>query len=446
MVRDTLTTTNAANKQSQQQQRVSIPETKDSFTISQKDLSNIIETIKANNITDISSINDIVSNKDTAKNFNISSLADHQLATLLSAVRNNIANNIAEVIYNTKQNDKSLNISTNERNHIEKILSSIRQSQVTNIDQAIDIVRSHSSDNPNLISKISGRLVNLIQSNKDTQGISVLRNDVFNPSSVMDPNKFTNPFKSTAETRSMQPKTVGESKEFFREMLTSNQQRDNSLMTTNNTINMSNIMLSEYLRGKNPNEVANSLNKTGIQKMAIEDQVWYQNQIEHNKISFINNIAAKIAADKAKVIITCRLIGQIGGSAIGALGMASVAGASPLIGIVGAFVLTLAAAVAGFAAGKAMGDSVGKTITNTSLELKTAEEYEAYEKEVERLEDERNRQNKKDNNQSEETEDEEDTETEESENITFSKNFFNEIDTKVSNALRTKTLYKKKEK
>lgn len=443
MVRDTLTTTGVANKASAVPQRTVIPEVKDSFSISQRDLSNIIETIKANNITDINSIKDIVSAKDTSKNFSLNSLSEHQLSRLLSVVRNNIANNLAEVIYNTKQSDKSINITSKERTHIDKILNTVRQSQITNINQAIDLVRSHSSDNPGLMSKLSGRLVNIIQNNQQTQPINTIKQDSFNPSLAMDPNKFTNPFKSTAESRSQQPKTVAESKEFFREVLSSNQTKSNSLILPGNTTNISNIMLSEYLSGKNPNQLSNNLTKTNIQRMAIEDQVWYQNTITHNKVSFINDVAAKVAANKAKVIITCRIIGQVGGAAVGALGMAALAGASPIIGIVGAFVLTLAATVAGFAAGKALGDGVGKAITNTSFELKTAEEYEAYDKEIELLEEERERRNKQ------QQEPDEETSEEESEEITTTKsnaNFFDEIDSKVSDALRTKTLYRKNKK
>lgn len=446
MVRDTLTTTGAANKPVQNQQRVVIPETKDSFSISQTDLRNIIETIKANNITDINSIKDIVSIKDTSKNFNINRLTDHQLSNLLSVVRNNIANNIAEVIYNSKQSENSINITSKERTHIDKILNTIRQSQVTNIDQAVDLVRSHSSDNPSLMSKISGSLVNLIQNNQHNQAPNTIKQDSFNPSLAMDPNKFTNPFKSNAESRSQQPTTVAESKEFFREFLNSNQTKDNPLIAANSTTNISNIMLSEYLSGKDPNQLSNKLTKTNIQKMAIEDQVWYQNTIAHNKISFINDVAAKVAANKAKVIITCRIIGQVGGAAVGALGMASLAGASPIIGIVGAFVLTLAATVAGFAAGKALGDGVGKAVTNTSFELKTAEEYEAYDKEVELLEEERNRRNKQQQNNENQQQEEKEDDPEEVDTSKSTKNFFDEIDSKVSEALRTKTLYKKKTK
>ncbi|MEW5820140.1 MAG: hypothetical protein AB1782_08095 [Cyanobacteriota bacterium] len=450
LIRDTLSTSGqTVNKQPNSSiiPKALLKESKDSVSISSRDITSIVSTLKANNVTDIQAIKDYVSTKETSGNFGYQNLTDHQWSKLVATVRNNIAENLAEAIYNTKQNNKLVEITAKEKAHIDTILSNIRNSQVTNITQAIDLVQSHSSDNPGLLSKISGRLINIVQSNNGNQqsSLNALKNDSYTPAFAMDPNKFTNPFKSDIITRNNQPRTTTESKEFLREVLSNPQQRQQLLGANANTVDVSNLILSNYLRGKNPNLLPEDLAKSNMRQMAVEDQIWHNEKMTHRNVSFINDVAAKIAANKAKTIISCRIAGEIAGAATGSLGMASLVGTSPLIGIMGALAMTLIATIIGFAIGKVAGEGLGKVITNTSMELATPEEYEKYKKELEELEERRERQKREAQEEEfEEDEEQEDNDLDEDESQTFSTNFFNSIDTKVSNALKTKILYKKK--
>ena len=443
IVRDTLTTSSSTNNKGPSTLRAAIPAAKDSVTISTKDINQIIETIRANNITDINEIKDSLSLKDTRSNFALTSLSDHQLARVLSAVRANIAENLAEVIYNTKNNEKLLDITAKEKAHIDSILTKVRNSQITNLRQAIDFVQSHSSDNPSIMSKISGSLLNIVHQNEQQNVFNTLRQDNFTPAFSFEPAKFSNPFKSTADTRNIQPRTRAEAQQFLREAIATNQDIRRQMAIQQNTVDMSNLILANYLSGKNPELIAEEMTKGGIKGMTIEDQVWYQEKIAHKNINFLNNVAAKVAANKAKIIITCRLAGQVGGAAAGALGMASIAGATPLIGIVGAFMLTLVASIAGFTLGRAIGEGLGKTITKTDFGSRTPEEYEEYVRQIKLLEQEKEEQERKSKQQYVETEEsEEETDTEITSSTTKT-SLFDDIDSKVSAALKSKILYKR---
>lgn len=452
LVRDTLTTTGAGQNRASgtfNSPKVSLEGPKDSLSISSKDLSNIVETIKANNITDIQSIKDYITFKDTGRNFNVNNLSDHQLSKLLSAVRSNIAENLAEVIYNTKNNEKLTEISAKERIYIDNILSKVRNSQITNLSQAIDLVKSQSADNPNILSKISGSLLIVVHQNEQQVSSNILRKDSFTPSFSIDSSRFSNPFKSDFLTRSNQPRTVSESKDFLKDLMTTNNDARRQFTSPQGTTELSNLILSEYLRGKNPQLSPEELTKSNMKQAIVKDEIWYHERMAHTKVSFINDVAAKIAANKAKTILSCRIVGEVGGAVCSALGMASLAGTSPLLGVAGAFIMTLIATVAGFMIGKAAGEGLGKVLTNTSFNLATPEEYERYKKEVEDLERERERQKKSAQQTAEEDDNEDESYEEESyeedDNERENNNgFFNTIDTRVSNALKSKILFRKK--
>ena len=100
---------------------------------------------------------------------------------------------------------------------------------------------------------------------------------------------------------------------------------------------------------------------------------------------------------------------------------------------------------AGFAIGKAAGEGLGKVVTHTSLNLTTPEELEEYKRRVEELEEERKRLKQAEGIVDEEDEEEDDDDDyEEEDDDTDNTNFFNTIDSKVSNALRSRIFYNKK--
>lgn len=447
LVKDTLTTGKTAANKQPAAPKPNLTQGKDSFSVSSRDISNIVATLKANNVTDINAIKDYVTSTESVKssNFTFDSLSDTQVRKLISAVRANIAENVAEVIYSTKNNNTILEMSSKERAHIDNVLGKLRNSQITSMSQAIDFVQRHSENNPGLLAKVSGRLTSLVHQNtQETPNIfNSLRQDSYTPAISIEQRSFTNPFKGDVVMRQGQQRSPAEAKEFLSNIFAANSNATNKTGNPQGATDMSNVILAGYLRGKTTPEMrAEELSKKGITSMAIEDQVWYQEKVAHSKVSFINDIAAKIAADKARVIITCRIVGEVGGATAAALGMASLAGATPIIGIIGAFAMTMVASVLGFIVGKAAGEGMGKIITNTNFDGYTPEEYERIQEEIHLLEDERERQ-ERESRQSAEEETEEDEAVEEETNSTNNTGFFSNIDNKVSQALKSRVIYKK---
>jgi hypothetical protein len=445
LVRDTVVTAAATSNKNTGQNRRAILQREDSFKLSGKEISRIVESIKANNITDINAIKDMATFKN-AKGFNVDNLSDHQVSKLVSAVRHNIAENVAELIYNTKNNEKLLDITAKERAHIDKILVKLRQSHITDLNQAIDFVKSHSHENPGLFSKISNRLINIVHHNENNAQqlkFGQLVKDNYTPAFAADANRFTNPFKSDIYSRQNQPRTAAEAKEFLNQVITS--KRGSSSANAQATADLSNLILSSYLRGdRNPLYIAEEMTKGNIKQVSNVDKMFLKEEVLHQNVSYVNDVAAKVATQKAKTIITCRLAGQIGCSATGALSMAALVGTSPLIGLLGAFALTLIASIVGFVVGRAVGETIGKVMTGTDLELMTPEEYEEIKNEIKALEDERKKKNKSNSQVVEETEEELDDDVRSEEDSHPQKNS-REIEFKASEILKNIILFKRRE-
>lgn len=438
LIRDTIIKNNPSSSNNASIIKHHIHPVKDSFSLSQVEINHLIDTIKANNITDIHSIKDIATFKDV-KGFNVNNLSDHQWSKLVAVVRSNIAENVAEVIYNTKNNEKLQGITTKERAHIDRILAKLRQSHITNINQAIEFVQQQSSNNPNLLSKLSGRLINIVKQNEQQLSLNNLTKDSFSPAVSIEAGKFSNPFKSDSTTRANQPRTSAEAREFLNQISAKNSSQTN--INHQGNADLSNLIIANYLKGdKNAIATAEEMAKNNIKQLSNIDKMQIGDKVLHEKISYINDVAAKAATEKAKTIIICRLIGQVGGSIVGALGMATMVGASPLIGLLGAFALTLIAAVVGFILGKATGEMIGKVYTGTDLESMSPEEYEEVERQIELLKEEsrekRRRQKAIEASSVEEIEDPDTSISEEPKD----KNAFNYIDIKTSEALKSRAI------
>jgi hypothetical protein len=439
MVRDGVITTNNIANKGFSNPAPHIPPEKDSFKLSSKDISSLVSKIKANNITDINAIKDIATFSG-AKTFNVNHLSDHQISKLVSAVRNNIAENVAELIYNTKTSEKLAGINAKEKAHIDRILANLRQSNISDLNQAVEFVKSQSADNPNLLSKISGRLINIVNHSNNGQPQTTyigLARDSYTPAVSIQSDKFINPFKSDTLMRSDQPRNATEAKEFLSQLLSGR----NRITNPQATNDISNLILASYLRGdRTAISVNEEMLKGNLKQLSSIDKMTLQDQVLHKNVSYINDIAAKIASEKARVIIICRLAGEIAFTSTAALSVASLVGTSPLIGILGGFALTLIAAIAGFIIGKAAGDGIGRIITNTAAELITPEEQEAHLREINLLEEERKKKQEAETLLAEEIDDIEDNPYIEGANIKD----FALPDYNASETLKTSILFKKK--
>lgn len=444
VVKDILTTSSAAHNKNVNNQKSYIPESKDSLSLSQKEFTLLEESVKASNITDIESIKDAATFKDL-KGFDFNRLTDYQLTRLISIVRNNIAENIAEVIYNTKNNERLLEITAKEKAFIDNILVKLRQSQINNINQAIDFVKSHSSDNPNLLSKISSRLLNIVANNEQQTQPQTIDKDRFTSSISMEATKFTNPFRSNSSTRGDIPKTSGEAKEFLNQILTTNKNERDPSINPQAINDMSNLILANYLRNNNNLTIPEEMLQGSLKQISSEDQVWLHEKKLHSNVSYLNDVAAKVASEKAQTIIICRLAGETGCATVAALGMASLVGSSPLIGIVGAFILTMAATILGFIVGKTAGEGFGKILTGTNFDTADYDDHKELESEIKRLELNRQQQQQQDSQQEGNSDENKEESEKESTNPEKPKVLtFDEIDHKVSDALRSKVIYRKK--
>jgi hypothetical protein len=360
--------------------------------LSETEILRIISSIKANKITDIQSIKDAVTFRDT-DGFSVDGLTDHQLANIVLAVRSNIAEQIADVIFSVKSKDNPLDMSSKDKANIDSILIKLRDSRVTNMDQALEFVRNHSSDNPNLLSRISSQLASIVSANnqQNNRPHMDLKTDAYVSAASADPTKYQGVFKSNADSRSMQPKSVNDAKEFLGQIV-GNKHHERELDANPVVVDqVSNMLLSSYLKTIKRDEHGNivlpeEMLKKHVRQLVVEDVVMHKENVLQHNISYINDIAAKVATQKAKTIITCRLVGEVTGAVSSAIGMASFTGASPLIGLAGAFVLTMMATVLGYAIGKVGGETIGKLMTGTKLSIDDLDEYEELEEKLKEYE------------------------------------------------------------
>jgi len=410
----------------------------DSVVLSRNDLDKIVSTISDSKIMDFQTIKDAATFSGT-ENFDIKKLSDNQLEELFSAVKRNITETIAETIYNTTHNEKLLELTAKEKTLFDNILIKLQQSKVTDISQAIEFIQSHTSENPGLLAKVSELLIPLTNKHNVSTPLNNLKEDIFSGNFNTDPNRFTNPFKSNIYTRNDQPKSVDEAKDLLSQIINNDinrlKQNEKAIADT------SNLIAGQLLSNKQSKILENNINI-----LKSEDQVWVNNNMLLKNTTFINDVAAKVATKKAKTVITCRLLGEVGGAVTGALGMASIAGASPLIGIVGAFALTILATVVGFVLGKISGEAVGKLLSGTSVENYDNNPYENIETPVDKVSSEQQgKQNNKDKNEKENKQDDEDSNKDEvstEEPVTPSFSDFM-MDKKASEVLKTSVLYKK---
>lgn len=433
LAKDVLITASSKQTRPNNDLKKYIPEAKDSVSLNTKDFNQVLEAIKANKVTDISAIKDVATFKEVSK-FDYNGLSDHQLSNVLEVIRYNISEKLAEVIFNAQHNDKLADISTKERALINNILLKVQQSQVTSLSQAIDFVQRHSEENPGLLSKISGSLLSVIQHNPQQNQFNQPKADSFTPSFSID-NRASNPFRSNHATRSNQPRTSEEAKEFLDQLINSKEKR-NPNVNPQAVANMSNLILANYLRNSNKEMIPEEMVKACLKQVSNVDQMMFHNNILANNVSFINDVAAKIAANKAKTIINCRIIGEIAGSTVAALGMATIAGSCPFVGLIAAFALTLAAGVMGMVLGKALGEEIGKIITGTNLNMKPDD----YENVIEDYQEPEGNQS----HQGQEDSQEEPEETEAVAEEPKDNHAFGYIDTEVSEALKSRIIYRKK--
>lgn len=431
LIKDTLTKTEYTQPKTTLSVRGMYNKSNDSFSLSRNDLDRIISTLSSSNITDFDTIKKIVSFNDTER-FVIEKLTDFQSDELLSVIKNNISNTIAENIYKTTNNEMIIDLTNKEKAIFDSILSKLQQSKVTNINQAIEFIRSHSSENPTLISKISERLISLVVNIEPQSPLNTLKEDSFSPGFSLDPNKFTNPFKSNVYSRSTQPKTAEESKEFYSQII--NTDKDRQRQNEKNIAEASNLIASQLLN--------KNLSDKALKNLKAEDQVWVNNNMLLKNTTFINDVAAKVATKKAKTIITCRLIGEVGGAIVGALGMASVAGVSPLIGIVGAFVLTILSTVVGFIVGKVSGEMIGKIISGTNFENNDEKTYEEVNNYIEKVSSDKqgHQNNKNKDNNDDDNESNADEEQDKEPQSNNPSGFI--MDQKAAEVIKTSVLYK----
>lgn len=417
---------------------------RDSFDVSERDFDQIAQTVIDERITDLDQIKDIISyhkhSNSIQDRFNIDSLTDYQLSRLISIVRENIAEKIANRILKSKNNDKFITMTQQEKASIANILNRLRQSQITNIAQAIDFVRNNSVDNPGLFAKISSNLLSIVQNNQTAFTASTgPRNDIYVPTGAVSPFETQiNPFKKDIRFRLFNKDISDESLAFVNNILSTDRERLNSY-NPETIEQVTNLIIAHYLKDRNNVILPEEVIKSSISQIKIEDQIWYQDNILHTSVSYINDIAAKIATEKAQTIITCRIVGEVSGSMAFALGTAYVVGTSPLIGLLGAFSLTLFAAILGLTLGKTAGEEFGKLITGTNLTHDSD-----YSQDVAKYYSKKN-SNQQGSKDQEKNEQEENTEEESSKTPAEPEDNspFNYIDREVSDVLRERVLYRR---